>query len=174
MTLPWLKLFSWRLQDKAGFVAKPELELRTPDDSANDLYSDYNTQGRESGQCVIFPQNPLVPQEDRLLAWQNSVTLFNERGYKHLFQQLWLQLRQQKAASSKWVSPCSCLNSGSATSGVIWSHWLNLPESLCPHLPNGDNESILSITRILWGIKETASRKRIGRLHSTVYIHQSY
>lgn len=49
-------------------MAKLGLELRIPGDSANDLYSDNATQGREAGQCVIFPQNPLVPQEDRPLA----------------------------------------------------------------------------------------------------------
>lgn len=78
-----------------------------------------------------------------------------------------------KSESYKWTSPCSCFHSGCAVSSVIWSHWLDQPQSQGPHLTSGDNESIWSISRIVSN-EGDSGQKGIRRVHSTIYKHQNH
>lgn len=127
---------------------------------------------RDSGPCMILPQNLLVPHKEILPAGQNSTTDFYERCCEHL-QWLWLQLWLQKATSWNWTSTFSCFESGSAISGKIQRYWFELPVSQYPYLTNGDNKSMLKITRIIVRNKGNSSGRWISRPHSTVCNHQS-
>lgn len=68
--------------------------------------------------------------------------------------QLWRLFWLPKAASWKPRATHSCFDSACTISGEIRSHWSELPASQCPHLPNGDEKSMLNITRVKWGLKE--------------------